>query len=842
MKTRIDEAISRFTMEALEQNGVSDSAVQELLDLTREQYDLDIVYVLEKISEDNLYTYKYSSVSKPEYDAHGFVASITDDEREAAIHMYDDDPVCDYNIGSAAENSTVSDCVLHYGFVRKKMSSYDGSIGFQCFKPHVWLDEEKDALRKLGLCYKAILSVDLAEGVFEHLYDRLNLERRQYRDALLKGSEYSFSFDITEGLLCNRIITAHGMDLLEEVGLSIPAKYDDLCAASMKKHKAIMDNGSAMDCLTCEGLLRRFEAGDVSPEWEYYSAANKSYVRTSVYMYQDQENGHIHGLLMAKNITEAREQEEKQRRALQDAYDAANQANAAKTKFLSNMSHDIRTPMNGIIGMTAIAAAHIDDKKRVEDCLAKITSASKHLLGLINEVLDMSKIESGRVELQEEEFSLSDLLDSLLTLPKMQIKEKHHDFSVVVSGIKHENVIGDSQRLQQALINLISNAVKYTPDGGIIRMYITEKPINRKKIACYEFILEDNGIGMSQDYMEHLYEPFVRASDNRINQIEGTGLGMPITRTIIQMMNGNIHVESEINKGTKFIVTVFLKIQDVDEKESYDSFVDLPILVADDDKVACESTCMVLSELGMKSEYVMSGQEAVECVERRHQHDDDYFAVILDWKMPGMDGVETTREIRRRIGDHVPIIILSAYDWSDIESEARKAGANAFISKPLFKSRLTYLFHELLENKRGENTASPLESIQKESFEGKRALLVEDNELNAEIAGEILDMAGLSVEYAKNGKEAIDIFSKAGDGYFDIIFMDIQMPVMNGYDAASTIRTLPKSCAKDIPIIAMTANAFAEDAIAAKNAGMNEHIAKPIDLDRLIKILIQWLK
>jgi len=842
MKTRIDDALSRFIMEALEQGGVSDSAFQKLLDFTREQYGLDIVYVLEKISEDNLFTYKYSSVSKPEYDTRGFVLHLADNEREAAIHMYDDDPVCDYNIGSAAENSKVANCVLHYGFVRKKMNSYDGSIGFQCFTPHVWLDEERDALRKLGQCYKVILSVDLAEGVVEHLYDRLNWERRQYREALLKGSEYSFSFDITEGLLCDSIITAHGTDLLKEAGLSVPAKYDDLCEASMKKHKAIMCDGSTMDCLTCEGLIRRFEAGDVSPEWECYSASQKSYARTSIYMYQDHENGHIHGLLIARNITEAREREENQRQALQDAYDAANQANAAKTKFLSNMSHDIRTPMNGIIGMTAIAAAHIDDKKRVEDCLAKITAASRHLLGLINEVLDMSKIESGRVELQDEEFSLSDFLENLLTLPKMQIKEKHHDFSVVVSDIKHEDVIGDSQRLQQALINLISNSVKYTPDGGVIRMYITEKAINRKKIACYEFILEDNGIGMSEEFMEHLYEPFVRASDDRINQIEGTGLGMPITRNIIQMMNGSIHVESELNKGTKFTVTVFLKLQDVDENGSSDAFVNLPILVADDDEVACESTCMVLTDLGMDSEYVMSGKEAVEYVERRHQRDDDYFAVILDWKMPGMDGVETTRAIRQRVGDRVPIIILSAYDWSDIETEARDAGANAFISKPLFKSRLTYLFHELLENKKGKNTVSPLETLQQESFEGKRTLLVEDNELNSEIAGEILGMSGLSVEYAKNGKEAVDMVSAAEDGYYDIIFMDIQMPVMNGYEAASTIRTLPKSYAKNVPIIAMTANAFAEDAVAAKNAGMDEHIAKPIDTERLLKILIQWLK
>jgi len=497
--------------------------------------------------------------------------------------------------------------------------------------------------------------------------------------------------------------------------------------------------------------------------------------------------------------------------------------------------------MNGIIGMTAIAGAHLDDRKRVEDCLAKINAASKHLLGLINEILDMSKIESGRVDLAEECFSLSEFIDNVLSMSKSQIEAKKHDFSISISNIKHENVIGDSQRLEQVFMNLLSNAVKYTPDGGRIKLSIFEKPLRQLKLACYEFIFEDNGIGMSEEFQQHLFEPFTRADDVRIGKIQGTGLGMAITKNIVQMMNGTIHVESQPDKGTKITVTVFLKLQDVDEAVSYEKFIDLPILVADDDLEACEYTCCVLTELGMKSEYVLSGAEAVELVDSHHKAEDDYYAVILDWKMPDMDGLETTRQIRQRVGDDMPIIIISAYDQSEIELEARKAGANAFISKPLFKSRMAHLFHELMGTGMSAALMSPVEALQQKDFSGRRALLAEDNELNAEIAGEIFGMVNLSVEYAKDGKEALDMVINSEEGYYDVIFMDIQMPVMNGYDSSRAIRALNRRDIKKMPIIAMTANAFAEDAIAARSAGMNEYITKPIDFNQLLAALNNWL-
>lgn len=542
-----------------------------------------------------------------------------------------------------------------------------------------------------------------------------------------------------------------------------------------------------------------------------------------------------------RNVDDMLKKEERQEELLRDALRQAEVANQAKTAFLSNMSHDIRTPMNGIIGMTAIAAAHIDDKARVEDCLQKITNASKHLLSLINEVLDMSKIESGKVDLQEEAFNFSDLIDNLLAMTKPQIEEHRHEISVNIIDIEHEKVIGDSLRIQQAFVNLMGNAIKYTPDGGKIRLSISEKPTNQQKVGCYEIIFEDNGMGMSPEYMEKIFEPFSRAEDSRINKIQGTGLGMPITRNIVRMMGGDIRVESELGKGSRFTVTIFLKLQSEEETADYEAFADLPVLVADDDAVACESTCVLLDNLGMKSTGVLTGREAVEATVLAHKEQRDFFAVILDWKMPEMDGIQTTREIRRAVGADVPIIIISAFDWSGIEQEALAAGANAFISKPLFKSRLVTLFGDLIGIEPKQTEKIPLLDFTELDLTGKRILLVEDNELNAEIAKEILEMTHVEVEHAENGLAAVEMVEAAEPDYYDLVLMDIQMPKMNGYEATRVIRAMDKQWTRRLPIIAMTANAFAEDVQAAKGAGMNEHIAKPLDLNALAGVITKWM-
>ena len=539
------------------------------------------------------------------------------------------------------------------------------------------------------------------------------------------------------------------------------------------------------------------------------------------------------------DVSQEKKAEIESHKALKDAYRAAENASRAKTEFLSNMSHDIRTPMNAIIGLTAIAGANIESQDRVVECLGKITKSSRHLLGLINEVLDMARIESGRMSLAEEDFSLPELVDNLLTLTKPAIDEHNHQLEVHVEHIEHEAVCGDSLRIQQVFVNLMSNAVKYTPDGGNITLTIKEKPNGFSELGCYEFSIEDNGIGMTPEFQKIMFEPFSRADDHRTTKVQGTGLGMAIARNIVNLMNGDIQVESAPNKGTKITVTVYLKIQE-NEKEQEKELLDLPVLVVDDDKTCCESTVATLQEIGIAGEWVLTGKEAVERCYARHETNSDYFAVILDWKMPEMDGIATARKIRERVGKDVTIIILTSFDFSEIEEEARAAGVNAFMAKPLFRSRLTATLRQFTSGKKEKNARNYLEDFAKENYAGKRILLVEDNELNREIATEIIGMTGVTIDIAENGKIAVEKVMEAPEKWYDLIFMDIQMPIMNGYEATAAIRALAGSRGK-VPIIAMTANAFAEDVQLAKNTGMNEHIAKPLDLNKLNDVLKQWL-
>ena len=539
------------------------------------------------------------------------------------------------------------------------------------------------------------------------------------------------------------------------------------------------------------------------------------------------------------DVSQEKKAEIESHKALKDAYRAAENASRAKTEFLSNMSHDIRTPMNAIIGLTAIAGANIESQDRVVECLGKITKSSRHLLGLINEVLDMARIESGRISLAEEDFRLPELVDNLLTLTKPAIDEHNHQLEVHVEHIEHEAVCGDSLRIQQVFVNLMSNAVKYTPDGGKITLTIKEKPNGFSELGCYEFSIEDNGIGMTPEFQKIMFEPFSRADDHRTTKVQGTGLGMAIARNIVNLMNGDIQVESAPNKGTKITVTVYLKLQE-NEKEQEKELLDLPVLVVDDDKTCCESTVATLQEIGIAGEWVLTGKEAVERCYARHETNSDYFAVILDWKMPEMDGIATARKIRERVGEDVTIIILTSFDFSEIEEEARAVGVNAFMAKPLFRSRLTATLRQFTSGKKEKNARNYLEDFAKENYAGKRILLVEDNALNREIATEIIGMTGVTIDIAENGKIAVEKVMEAPEKWYDLIFMDIQMPIMNGYEATAAIRALAGSRGK-VPIIAMTANAFAEDVQLAKNTGMNEHIAKPLDLNKLNDVLKQWL-
>ncbi|MBQ6590930.1 MAG: response regulator [Lachnospiraceae bacterium] len=542
-----------------------------------------------------------------------------------------------------------------------------------------------------------------------------------------------------------------------------------------------------------------------------------------------------------KDVDDEVREEQAIQQALREAIDAADASNKAKSDFLSSMSHDIRTPMNGIIGMTAIAATHIDDPERVTDCLKKITEASSHLLALINDVLDMNKIESGRIELREDEFDLPALIDGLLSMTRPQLIEHRHSLEVHIEDIVHEKVIGDSRRLQQVLVNLMSNAIKYTPDGGRIQLSLCERPARPSGVACFEFVFEDNGYGMTEEFLQHIFEPFSRANDKKTASIQGTGLGLAITRNIVRMMGGDIRVESRYGLGSRFTVELYLRQQQTEETD-YTAFEDLHVLVADDDAASCESACAILNDLGMNSEWVLSGRAAVDRVRTRHDQGRDFYAVILDWMMPDMDGVETTRRIRDLVGEDVPIIIISAYDWSDIEHDARGAGANAFISKPLFKTKFVDLFRSLVEiGNTGDSGGSPLRSLEDLYLHGRRALLAEDIAINAEIVLNVLRMTGMETDWVQDGAAAVERVSQVPDGYYDIIFMDIMMPVMNGNEAAEKIRALDRPYAREVPIIAMTANAFEDDRRSSIRAGMNDHIAKPLDFNELAEVLQKYI-
>ncbi len=524
---------------------------------------------------------------------------------------------------------------------------------------------------------------------------------------------------------------------------------------------------------------------------------------------------------------------EAQRADLEDALAAAQHANRAKTTFLNNMSHDIRTPMNAIIGFTSLAAAHIDNTEQVKDYLTKIATSSNHLLSLINDVLDMSRIESGKVKIEEKECSIPEILHDLKTIVQADIMSKQLDFYIDTVDVINEHVMCDRLRLNQILLNLLSNAMKFTKPGGMVSVRILQKRNAPEGYADYEFQVKDTGIGMSPEFLKNVFEPFERERTSTISGIQGTGLGMAITRNIVDMMGGSVSVESEVGKGSTFTVSLqFKTCSGPVRQETIPELLGLRALVADDDFNTCSSVTKMLSDIGMRPDWTTSGKEAVLRVKLAGEQNDEYAVYIIDWLMPDMNGVEVVRRIRGLIGEKTPIIILTAYDWADIEEEARKAGVTAFCSKPIFLSELREVLESPFAVKNQEEV--PQETI---SFERKKILLVEDNELNQEIAVEILKEAGFSVDVADDGVVAVERMKTAEPGQYDLILMDIQMPVMDGYEATRQIRALENPDIARIPILAMTANAFQEDKKAAIEAGMDGHIAKPIDVSKLFGIL-----
>lgn len=527
----------------------------------------------------------------------------------------------------------------------------------------------------------------------------------------------------------------------------------------------------------------------------------------------------------------------RQMRELEKAREEAEHATRAKSEFLSNMSHDIRTPMNAIVGMTAIAAANIDDKKQIQNCLKKITLSSKHLLGLINDVLDMSKIESGKLTLHMEQVSLREVMDSIVNIVQPQIKEKKQHFSIHIRNVENEDVYCDSVRLNQVLLNFLSNAIKFTPEEGNIEVSLYEEssPIGDAYVRVH-IKVKDNGIGMSDEFRKTIFDAFTREDSKRVQKTEGTGLGMAITKYIVDAMQGTVEVNSKQGEGTEFHVTLDLEKVLVQEEDMI--LPEWHMLVVDDDKQLCESVINALKDIGISAEWTLDGETAVKLVSQRHIEQNDFQIILLDWRLPGMDGIETARKIRMQMGGDIPILLISAYDWNEIEHEAREAGITGFISKPLFKSTLFYGLRQFVETEEDQNT----QTLDKEvDLTGRKILLAEDNDLNWEIAEALLTERGLVLEWAENGQICVDKFKQSPVGYYDAILMDIRMPVMTGHEAARAIRALEREDS-DIPIIAMTADAFEEDIRKCMESGMNAHVAKPIDIREVERQLDKFIK
>ena len=525
---------------------------------------------------------------------------------------------------------------------------------------------------------------------------------------------------------------------------------------------------------------------------------------------------------------------------LKEALAVANHANQAKTTFLNSMSHDIRTPMNAIIGFTSLAATHIDNKKAVADYLQKITVSSNHLLSLINDVLDMSRIESGRTKLEEKEVRLPDVLHDLRSIVHSSVQGKQLDFFIDTQDVLHENVMVDKLRLNQVLLNILGNAIKFTPARGTVSLRVIENPCPRQGYAEYEFRIKDTGIGMSLEYQQHIFEPFSREESSVVNGVQGSGLGMAITKNIVDMMNGAIAVHSEEGKGTEFTVILDLELAgEAVSQEVIPELNNMHALVADDDFNTCSSVSKMLTTIGMRPEWTTSGKEAILRTRYAKESGDEFRAFIIDWLMPDMNGIEVVRRIRSEIGEDTPIIILTAYDWRGIEEEAREAGVTGFCSKPLFLSEL----REVLSRPFAKREVKDVEKevMDMSVFQGKRILLAEDNELNRELAEAIFTEAGFLLEMAENGKLALEMLQAREAGYYDLIISDIQMPVMDGYELSRQVRRLEDGKKAGIPILALTANAFEEDRQQVMEAQMNGHLAKPIDMEEVLKTIKEVL-
>lgn len=676
----------------------------------------------------------------------------------------------------------------------------------------------------------------------------MNRKEMQYRIAITSNAFSSFEFNLSKDLIEQDIVREHldggQISMLDRAGLQAPCKASE-CFERWKQYILPESLEDYSRTVNVEYLRDCFERGEVEVDVDYWGKPDDEEscmcMRQTFIMTQDDISGDVIVLVVSRDITEQVIKQKEQTDALQDALMHAQQANEAKTTFLSNMSHDIRTPMNAIIGFATIAASRIDNREQVKECLQKVLASSNHLLSLINDILDMSRIESGKMQIHEQECNISELMHNLVNIIQPQVKAKQLELFIDTFEVTNEDVITDPLKLNQIFINLMSNAVKYTPAGGMVTFRIIQHTTFRHGYGDYEFIIKDNGIGMSAEFVKHVFEPFERESTTTKSGIQGTGLGMAITKNIIEMLNGKVSVESEVGKGSTFTVNLSLKLQDVEKNaEQIKELEGLRALVVDDDLNICDSVSKMLKTIGMRAEWTTSGREAVYRAKSACEEGDSYHTYIIDWQMPETSGVETARKIRSAVGEESPIIILTAYDWTDIEEEAKEAGVTAFCAKPLFMSDLkSALLTANNTEYKGENDEAVWQAV---DFSGKRVLLVEDIEMNREIAEVILTESGFEVESAPDGTDAVDMVRKSPENYYDVVLMDVQMPIMNGYEATRTIRSLPREDVKTLPIIAMTANALEEDKAAALKSGMNDHIAKPLDIELFMDVLKKHLR
>ena len=664
--------------------------------------------------------------------------------------------------------------------------------------------EENQILRALGQSYFHTVLVQVEEDTYENVQTVPWLAR--------EGETGSYTQQM-EKMVHNYVLQEFQQDVMEKLSLDYIKK--NLHERTLSE----IDRSYYVDYRT----VREEEA-----RW----------CRASVVIVDSKEDGTpSHVLVLLKDISRQKEKDVEYQKTLKEAYELAERANQAKTTFLNNMSHDIRTPMNAIIGFTSLAATHLNEKERLKDYLSKIMISSNHLLSLINDVLDMSRIESGRVKLEENECSIPVVMHDLRNILQTDIKAKRLDFFIDTVDVVNEDVICDKLRLNQILLNCMSNSMKYTKAGGTVGIRIIQKENAPEGYADYDFVVRDNGIGMSREFAEHIFEPFSREESSTVNRILGTGLGMAITKNIVDMMGGTIKVKSEPGEGTEFMISLRFKTASTSQHRGVIKELNgFRALVADDNMDSCVSVEKMLRTIGLRPEWTTSGKEAVFRAKYATEQNDPFRVYIIDWLMPDMNGVEVVRRIRMEIGEQVPIIILTAYDWSDIEQEAREAGVTAFCAKPLFLSEL----YDVLQNASHSEDIDETLAFETKEFIGKRVLLVEDVELNREIAETILKESGIQVVTVVNGQQAVDYMQQIEEGFVDLILMDVMMPVMDGYEATRQIRRLDSLNART-PIIAMTANAFDEDVKAALDAGMDDHLAKPIWIESLYDIMRRHL-